>query len=178
MTTRRSNRRSILKSTALLGAGLLPTTRAAFPGAREAAGPKGASIIGSWVVQVHYDNSPVNMGSRNTRKRTMAQFLADGRWVGSESAVERDSSEAWPVRWKQATYHGEWAVSGHDMVELTGSRLFKDDSGALIAITSTTVHAQLARDGDEWDGRFQTKTFDAAGTELAMFTGSVKGRRM
>ena len=62
-----------------------------------------ATVAGSWMVQIVYDNTTNNLGSKGTHKTAMCQFFDDGRWMGSVSAVNPGSSESWPANWRQAT---------------------------------------------------------------------------
>jgi hypothetical protein len=79
-------RRDIFKLGGLLGAvGLAGQARA------DNTNP---SVSGSWMVQIAYDDTVENSGSQAARKTAMCQFFDDGRWVGSVSAVNPDSSES------------------------------------------------------------------------------------
>jgi len=178
-------RRDLFKLGGLLGAaGLVHQAR----GAETAPSP-----AGSWMVQIAYDDTAENQGSRAARKTAMCQFFDDGRWVGSISAVNPDSVETWPANWRQATFHGEWKRTNgasadstrdprrHDdtagtSVTIQASRLRVDDAGNFVGNSTTTITATLSADGQKWVGSFLTTSITLTGK--GSFSGNVTGARM
>ena len=153
----------------------------------------GQTVAGSWMVQIVYDDTTDNMGSRGAHKTAMFQFSDDGRWVGSVSAVNPDSSESWPANWRQATFHGEWKrqdsaasnpssrMQRDDVGQGTGvtiqaSRLRTDDAGNFVGNSTTAITATLSSDGQTWTGTFLTISRTLMGT--GKFTGSLSAVRM
>src|ERR1051326_7768437 len=102
------------------------------------------SPAGSWMVQIVYDNTTNNQGSQATRKTAMCQFFHDGRWMGSVSAVNQDSSESWPANWRQATYHGEWDSNG-DTVRIQAPPRGQDETGLFVTNGNTSIPASLGK---------------------------------
>src|SRR5947209_11466601 len=147
-----TKRRNLFKIGGLLGAaGLFHQARA------ESADQ---TVAGSWMVQIAYDDTADNMGSQGAHKTAMCQFSDDGRWIGSVSAVNPDSSESWPGGWRQATFHGEWKRKGGSAtsraigvrddlgsgtdVTIQASRLRTDDFGNFVGNSTTTINATLS----------------------------------
>jgi hypothetical protein len=121
-----------------------------------------ATVAGSWMVQIVYDNTTSNLGSNGTHKTARCQFFDDGRWMGSVSAVNPGSSESWPANWRQATYHGEWKRSpraannqesgmrpdsamttGDTAMTIQTNRMRNDDLGNFVANATTTQRLRL-----------------------------------
>lgn len=151
------------------------------------------TVAGSWMVQIVYDDTAENMGSKGAHKTAMCQFSDDGRWLGSVSAVNPDSSENWPANWRQATFHGEWKrqgsaatnassrVQSDDVgqgtdVTIQASRLRTDDAGNFVGNSTTTITATLSSDGQKWTGTFVTISRTLTGT--GKFTGNLSAVRM
>ena len=179
-------RRNLFKLGGLLGAaGLVRQVRA---------DNTDQTAAGSWMVEIAYDDTVDNMGSKGARKTAMCQFFSDGRWVGSVSAVNPDSSESWPANWRQASFHGEWkrrdraaadnqarAIRTGDAVQGTAviiqaSRLRTDDAGNFVGNSTTTIQATLSPDGQTWAGTFKTTSRTLTGT--GTFTGALTAVRM
>jgi hypothetical protein len=152
-----------------------------------------ATVAGSWMVSIVYDNTTNNLGSKGTHKTAMCQFFDDGRWMGSVSAVNPDSSESWPANWRQATYHGEWKRSPRagnhqaggmrpdaavttDTVTIQANRMRTDDLGNFVANATTTIQATLSADGGTWTGTFVTVSRAVTGA-AGTFTGTLSALR-
>jgi hypothetical protein len=183
-----TKRREFFKLGGLLGAAGL---------ARQAHGDANdATVAGSWMVQIVYDNTTNNQGSKGTHKIAMCQFFDDGRWMGSVSAVNPGSSESWPANWRQATYHGEWKRSPHAMnhqesgmrpdaavttgdatVTIQANRMRTDDLGNFVANATTTIQAALSADGSIWTGTFVTVSRAVTGA-AGTFTGTLSAVRV
>jgi hypothetical protein len=178
-------RRNLFKLGGLLGAGGLVQEARSDNTDQTAAG--------SWMVQIAYDDTVDNMGSKGARKTAMCQFFGDGRWMGSLSAVNPDSSESWPANWRQASFHGEWRRrdraadhQAHGMrtddagksteVIIQANRLRTDDAGNFVGNSTTTIQAILSPDGQNWTGTFRTTSRTLTGT--GTFTGALTAVRM
>jgi hypothetical protein len=182
-----SKRRDFFKLGGVLGAaGLVGQAKAAN---------SDQTVAGSWMVQIVYDNTTNNQGSKGTHKTAMCQFFDDGRWVGSVSAVNQGSSESWPANWRQATYHGEWKRNGKGAnqeasgmrsnesariqdatVTIQATRMRTDDMGNFVANATTTIQATLSPDGQSWSGNFVTVSHAITGS--GTFTGAVSATRV
>jgi hypothetical protein len=155
-----------------------------------------ATVAGSWMVQIVYENTTNNLGSKGTHKTAMCQFFDDGRWMGSVSAINPGSSESWPANWRQATYHGEWKRSlragNHQeggmrpdsavttqgaTVTIQANRMRTDDLGNFVANATTTIQATLSADGSTWAGTFVTVSRAVTGA-VGTFTGTLSAVRV